>query len=312
MKIFVSGSLAYDRIMNFPGYFKDHILPEKVHLLNVSFTVGDLKENFGGTAGNIAYNLSLLGEKPVILSTAGNDFPKYQDWLEKHQIDISKIKIIKETQTAAAYITTDQADNQIAAFYPGAMRFSLVIQEEDLDEASDSLAIISPGNTENMIGLAEIYKKKKIPYIFDPGQAIPALTAEQLLNAIAGAKIFISNDYELELIKQKTGRSEEELSEKIEIIITTLGSKGSIIKTEEGRKEIAPGKPENESDPTGAGDAFRAGLIKGMIEKYPLEKCVKLGSIVSLYTVEKYGTQTHQFNWAELQKRYQDNYSEEL
>lgn len=314
MKIFVSGSLAYDRIMDFPDYFENHILPEKIHLINVSFTVRDLKENFGGTAGNIAYNLSLLEEYPVILATAGNDFAKYQDWLAKHKIDISKIKIIKETQTAAAYIMTDRADNQITAFHPGAMRFSAGIDGEfSENELSESdWAIIAPGNTENMVELARVYQKIKLPYIFDPGQAIPALGAEQLIDCLTGSKMLVSNDYELQLILEKIGMTAEQLLAKTETVVTTLGEKGSLIKTKDKIIEIKPAKPQNTSDPTGAGDAYRAGFIKGLVNGFPLEKCGRLASVVSVYTVEKYGTQTHKFNWQELQERYRENYGEDL
>lgn len=314
MKIFVSGSLAYDHIMDFPDYFKNHILPEKIHLINVSFTIRDLKENFGGTAGNIAYNLSLLEEYPVILATAGNDFAKYQDWLAKRNIDISKIKIIQETQTAAAYIMTDQADNQITAFHPGAMRFSAGIDEKIFsgEMPENNLAIVAPGNTENMVELARVYQKIKLPYIFDPGQAIPALGAEQLIDCLTGSKMLVSNDYELQLILEKTGMTEQQLFDKTETVVTTLGEKGSLIKTKGGIMEIKPAKPKNSSDPTGAGDAYRAGFIKGLASGYSLEKCGRLASVVSVYTVEKYGTQTHQFNWRELQKRYKDNYDEDL
>lgn len=305
MKIVVSGSLAYDKIMNFPGYFKDHILPDKIHTLNVSFMVEHLEENFGGTAGNISYNLALLGENPIILSAAGNDFENYKAWLKEHDVDISKIKIFKNEKTAFANIITDQADNQLTAFYPGAMGCDYVSKFKEGD-----LAIIAPGSVKEMQSLPNKFRNKKIPFIFDPGQQIPTLSAKDLQNGIKGSRAFISNDYELSLVMKRTNWNENQILDNTEILVTTLGEKGSRITTKEKIYDIPPAKPKNTSDPTGAGDAYRAGFIKALIEKWPLDIAGRFASVVSCYTVEKYGTQTHKFNFQEVIKRYKENFGE--
>lgn len=305
MKILVFGSLTYDKIMNFPGYFKDHILPDKIHTLDVSFSVEHLEESFGGTAGNITYSLALLGEKPIILSSAGNDFKNYKTWLKKHGIDISKVKIFKNEKTAFANIITDQADNQLTAFYPGAMGC-----DYNSNFFNGKLAIIAPGNIKEMQRLPKEFRDRNIPFIFDPGQQIPTLSADDLKNGIKGSKALISNDYELSLVMKKTDWSEKQILGNTEVLVTTLGEKGSRIKTKETSYEIPAAKPKNTSDPTGAGDAYRAGFIKGLIKKWPLEIAGRFASVVSCYTVEKYGTQTHKFNFQEVIKRYKENFGE--
>ncbi len=310
MKILVSGSICYDSIMDFPDYFKNHILPDKIHNLNVSFLVNDLKINYGGTAGNIAFNLALLGEQPIIISVAGQDFGDYQKWLQKNKINISGIKIIGKEMTAIAHIITDMGDNQITAFYPGAMKYPGVrIKKEQM---KDTLAIISPGFIGDMVAYPKICQKNKIPYIFDPGQQIPALGREGLKKGITGAKILISNDYELSMIIDKTGWQESDIMEKVEILVTTLGEKGSVIKTKDQKFIIPSAKPLVVKDPTGAGDAYRAGFIKGLVNNWPLAKAGRLGALVAVYTVEAYGTQTHRFTWADIKKRYKENFGEEL
>jgi len=310
MKILVSGSLSYDRIMDFPGYFKDHILPEKIHILNVSFCAETLRESFGGTAGNIAYNLGLLGERPVIISQAGPDFFKYNDWFIKNGLYNLSVKIYKNQPTALCYIITDRNDNQITGFFPGAMKYPAVLDLKKIKGAK--IAIVAPGNTVDMIRLPRLYKKLKIPYIFDFGQQITILSINDLKEAILGARAVVGNDYEISLMLKKTGFSKKRLFRNIDLIVTTLGPRGSIFETKKKRIKIPPAKPKNESDPTGAGDAFRAGLIKGLILGLPLDKIGKLASVVSVYTVEKYGTQTHHFSWPSIRKRYYQNYKEKL
>lgn len=312
-KILVSGSLAYDRIMDFPGYFKDQILPDQIHNLNISFCVNDLKENFGGCAGNIAYNLKLLGEEPVILSQAGQDFSKYEKWLQNNRINSSWIQVFKNEPTAGAYIITDQNDNQITGFYPGAMRYPIRPELKPFaSKRNQLLAIVAPGNLQTMVYLVEQFKKLKIPYLFDPGQQIPVLTKNNLISMIKGAKVFISNDYELAMVLKKTGLAREKILNMVELLITTLGPKGSVIATKTKRVKIPIAYPKNTSDPTGAGDAYRAGIIRGLTQNYSLEKMGRLAALVSAYTVEKYGTQTHSFSWPSLMKRYYQNFKEKL
>ena len=309
MQIFISGSLAYDRIMDFPGKFEDHILPDKVHMINVSFVVNGIKENFGGTAGNIAYSLALLEEKPTILATAGKDFDRYEMWLEDHGIDLSGIKIIDDEFTAGAYITTDLSDNQITGFNPGAMKFA---SDYEFSLSNDEgLGIISPGNLEDMIAYSRKYKENNMPYIFDPGQQIPALKdfdANALGELISGSKIMISNDYELDLIKDATGFDEKALLNRTDAIIVTLGDKGSRIITQQEKHEIKAVKAQNVVDPTGAGDAYRSGLIKGLMMGKDLKEAAQMGSTCGGYAVECYGTQVHRFNLNEFWERYQKNF----
>lgn len=310
MKILISGSIAYDSIMDFPDRFRNHILPDKIHNLNVSFLIKSLKINYGGTAGNIAYNLSLLGGDPYIISTAGKDFGKYKRWMEENKLNTSGIKIIEKEFTALAHIITDLDNNQITAFYPGSMKYSGgKIKKEVLN---DSFAIISPGFKGDMIDYAKFYQKKKVNYIFDPGQQIPAFNKKELKEIIGGAKVFISNDYELSLVMEKTGWKEYDILRKVEILVTTLGEKGSVIKTKKETFQIPPAKPKTVKDPTGAGDAYRAGFIKGLIMRYSLEKAGRLGSIVSAYAVEKYGTQNHKFSWKNIEKKYRENFKDKL
>lgn len=309
-QILVSGSLAYDRIMDFPGFFKDHILPDKIHILNVSFSVNGVKENFGGTAGNIAYNLALLDEKPIILSCAGKGFDAYEKWLKRNKIDVSQIKKIKSRNTASANIIADQADNQITGFNPGALRIARGVFNKKL--LTNSIAIIAPGNTADMEQYAKLYKKEKVKYIFDPGQSITSLSASVLKNSISGAWILIGNGYEISVIKKKTGWTCKALLDKVGMLIITKGAKGSEIYHQGKKIIIPPAKPKNTFDPTGAGDAYRAGLIKGLVNGWPIEKAGRLAGLVSVYTVEKYGTQTHRFNLKELEARYKSNFNESL
>jgi adenosine kinase len=310
VNILVSGSIAYDSIMDFPDHFKNHILPDKIHNLNVSFLIGGMKLNYGGTAGNIAYNLKLLGEIPAIISTAGKDFEKYRQWMEENNIDHSGVKIIEDEFTALAHIITDKSDNQITAFYPGSMKYSGGEIKKEL--LRDSLAIVAPGFQMDMVEYPRAYKENNVPYIFDPGQQIPALSAEDLKGGMDGAKAFISNDYELSMVIKKTGWSEDDILQRAEILVTTFGEKGSVIKAGKEKWEIPPAKPKNTSDPTGAGDAYRAGFLKGIIKKWPLEKVGRLASVVSAYTVETYGTQTHKFSWEDIKVRYKKNFKEEI
>lgn len=310
MNILVSGSVAYDSIMDFPDYFKNHILPDKIHNLNVSFLINGLKLNYGGTAGNIAYNLSLLEEKPTIISVAGEDFGKYKKYLEDIGVDCSRIKIIPEEMTAVAHIITDLGDNQITAFHPGAMKHSSGEMEKEL--LKNALAIIAPGNKEDMERYAAVYKKNNTPYIFDPGQQITAIDKESLLESISGAKVFISNDYELSLVLAKTGWTEEDILDKVEMLVTTLGEKGSTIMTKSEKFDILPASVRELKDPTGAGDAYRAGLIKGLAGEWPLPKIGRLASVVAAYAVENYGTQNHRFGWEDIRERYRENFNEDI
>lgn len=307
MHIFVSGSLAYDRIMPFPGRFADHILPEKIHLLNVCFMVNGLTERFGGTAGNIAYNLALLGEKPVILATGGRDFSLYEEWLTEQELPLDGIRLIDDEFTAGAYITTDLADNQITGFNPGAMKHESRYPFDGVNPGS-SLAIVAPGNLEDMLVYSRRYKHMGLPYIFDPGQSIPAWGPVELREMATGALAIIMNDYEQEMFRQKTGLEESDLKDLAQALIITKGEEGSELILPDGREVIPPARPLQVVDPTGAGDAYRAGLIKGLALSLPWGTAALMGSTLASFAVEQAGTQEHRLSPAEFRLRYQNNF----
>ena len=306
MNIIVSGSLAYDRIMDFHGYFSDHILPEKVHVLNVCFQVNGIKEKFGGTAGNIAYALTLLGEKPGISATLGQDDHKYIEWLKKNGISCDKIKTIEDEYTACAYITTDKADNQITGFNPGAMNNSSSLEFDSLIP-EETIVIISPGNLEDMVNYPRLCKKRGIDYIFDPGQSLPMLQPEDIVQAIDGCRILISNDYELDLIMNMTGMKKDALLERAKTIIVTKGEHGSQIYTPNGEINIPAVKAKIVQDPTGAGDSYRGGLISGLVRGKDIEESARMGSVCASFTVECYGTQEYTFSPEEFNERLELN-----
>ncbi len=305
MKIIVSGSLAYDRIMDFPGYFVDHILPEKIHVLNVCFQVNGMKEKFGGTAGNIAYALSLLGERPVISATIGNDYHRYFEWLAKIGISTENIKVIEEEGTAGAFITTDRSDNQITGFNPGAMKYAA-----DLDFSGfapeDTLVIVAPGNIQDMINYARRCKERGIAYIFDPGQSLPVWDGGELVQAIEGCRIMICNDYELDLTLSKTGLKKADLLKKAGALITTLGEFGSQVTLADREIRIPAYLVEKAVDPTGAGDSYRGGLISGLVKGKDLEECARMGSVCASFAVESYGTQEYSFTPEAFRKRFDE------
>ena len=303
MKIVVCGSLAYDRIMDFPGNFSEHILPEKVHILNVCFQVNSIKEKFGGTAGNIAYALTLMGQKPIISSAIGHDYQNYFHWLNDHGISTEHIKIVQEEFTASAYITTDRADNQITGFHPGAMKHSSSLDFDKLD-AKDSLVIISPGNLEDMMNYPNFCKKKGIDYIFDPGQSLPMLDPQKIISAIEGCRILTCNDYEFDLILRITGLEKQALLELARTIIITKGQHGSLICTEHEQIPIPVVVPEKLVDPTGAGDAYRGALISGLVQGKSIEYSARMGSTCASFAVECYGTQEYSFDADTFEKRF--------
>ena len=302
MNILVSGSMAYDRIMDFPGSFADHVLPEKIHTLNVSFVVNGLREKFGGTAGNIAYALALLGEKPTILATIGCDYARYFEWLKTNKIDNDGITIIEDEFTAGAYITTDQSDNQITVFNPGAMKFQAQYDFDKID-AKNSIAIVSPGNIDDMTAYPKIYREKGIRFIFDPGQSLPMWEGKALADAIDGAEILITNNYELDLVVNMTGLKVDELLKRAKTIISTRGEQGSRICMPDREIAVCAIKAKQVNDPTGAGDAYRAGLIKRLIEGKDIEQCAIMGSACASFAVENYGTQEYSFTMTEFEER---------
>ena len=305
--IYIFGSLAYDYIMDFPGYFKDHILPDKIHVLSISFLVNNIKKNFGGTAGNIAYSLALMNEKPFIISQAGNDFVDYSRWLKKNQISSQYIQKSKASPTASAHIVTDQADNQITAFHPGAMEQGLKRSLKSIVK-HDSLLLISPGNLVDMIKLGKEAQKLDIQYLFDPGQQLPRFSAKILLSLVDKAKFFMVNDYEYAILGKKLKLSDNQMKSRFENFIVTLGEKGSEVYQKGKKTKISVVKPKKLVDPTGAGDAFRSGILKGLTLGYNMVDSAKLASIVATYPIEHYGTQEHKFTWIEIKNRFKKLY----
>ncbi len=250
MDIYLTGSLAYDRIMTFPGKFSDHILPEKIHILNVCFLVDGLEEKFGGTAGNIAYSLSMLGEKPVVLSQVGKDFEKYDHRINEMGLSVEGIRTVDHEFTAGAFITTDMSDNQITGFNPGAMKHSCSFDMTRI-KPEDAVGIISPGCVEDMKSHPKYYRENGIPYIFDPGQQITAMTGEELAEALTGADILITNDYELELIMNATGLSRDDVLSRVNNLVTTLGEQGCIVVEDGEETRVPAAKPAKCSTPPG-------------------------------------------------------------
>ena len=307
MEILVSGSLAYDRIMDFPGRFSDHIMPDKIHMINVSFTVNGLAEKFGGTAGNIAYALSLLGEQPRILATLGRDYQRYLEWLEQRRISADDVRIIPEELTASAYITTDEADNQITGFNPGAMKHPS-LYDFGKSDPTQCIAIVAPGNLKDMADYAQACRERGIFWIFDPGQSLPAWDSGDLARAIDQANVLISNDYELQLIGNATGLSVQQLLEMVGTIVTTKAGEGCEVVTQGGAVKIPAVPGAKVVDPTGAGDAFRGGLIKGLVEGCPVERAAQMGAVCGYYAVQSYGTQEYSMTADEFSQTLQGYY----
>ena len=311
-KILVTGSLAYDYIMHFTDIFANHILPDKLHLLNVSFTTHKMSKNFGGTAGNIAYSLRLLQEIPVIFSTVGRDFHEYADKLANDGIVTSTIHIHPDEWTASAHIITDREDNQITAFYGGAMLKNDISIAPVLNEHDISLAIIAANGRDGMMKYASELKQRQIPYIYDPGQSLPSFDGQQLNYLIDGAYIMVMNEYEIQLFLNKTGMPLEEMLSKVQYLIVTRGERGTIVYDRADKIEIPPAKARQIKDPTGAGDAFRGGLLKGLIHSLPIETSVQLASLAGCYAVEHEGTQSYSYSIDEYQQRFKENYGNHL
>ena len=293
MTALICGSLAYDTIMVFRDRFRNHILPDKIHILNVSFQVPQMRREFGGCAGNIAYNLKLLGGEPLPMGTAGSDFGPYAEWLDRCGIDRRHIKIFEDEYTAQAFITTDLDDNQITAFHPGAMNRSHEVKVSDARGVK--IGIVSPDGREGMIAHAAQFAEAGIPFFFDPGQGMPLFSGEELLRFIDQATWVTLNDYEAQLLQQRTGETLEALCRRVEAIVVTLGAQGSRIYTRERTIDI-PVVPAREArDPTGCGDAYRAGLLYGRLNGFDWETSGRIASLMGSIKIAHTGTQNHRF-----------------
>ena len=306
MTALICGSMAYDTIMVFHDSFKNHILPDKLHILNVSFLVPTMRREYGGCAGNIAYNLHLLQEEAAIMATVGHDFEPYAQWLSRNGISTRFIKVLDDHYTGQAYITTDIDDNQITAFHPGAMSFSH-LNAVPVDEKI-CIGIVSPDGKQGMQEHAEQFAEAGIPFIFDPGQGMPMFDGEELLRFLDLATYATFNDYEAELVQQRTGLSLEQLAAKVEALIITLGGQGSKIYANGQCIEIPSAPVSQLADPTGCGDAYRAGLLFGLMNEYDWEVTGRIASLMGAIKIEHNGTQNHVFTMADFKLRYQDSF----
>lgn len=310
-QILVTGSLAFDYIMDFPGNFTEHINPELAHKINVSFLINKLKKSFGGTAGNISYTFSLLKTKSTILGAVGEDFAPYKDFLSQQGINTSYLKTIPNEFTSQAYVMTDKKDDQISAFYPGAMNQNHTLSIEKINPKPD-FVLITPCGIEAFVSYVNECKKLNIPYMYDPSQQITGLSNSQLLDGINGASIFINNDYEYETIKKRLNLSDIDILEKVDIIVVTKGKEGSLIKTKKETTNIKPAKVKEVLDPTGAGDAYRSGFMAGYSRNLDLTTCGQMGSIAASFAIERYGTQEHSFTIEQFKKRYLQSFGKAI
>ena len=309
MSVLITGSLAYDTIMVYPGHFKNDILQEKVHILNVSFLVPEMRREFGGCAGNIVYNLHLLGGDAVPMGTVGHDFGPYRDWMSAKGIEQKAITQIDGAFTAQAYITTDLDDNQITAFHPGAMNDShtQAIQAEGV-----SLGTVSPDGRGGMLLHAQQFADAEIPFLFDPGQGLPMFNGEELRHFLSLATYVVVNSYEAEMLSQRTELSLEEIAERVDALVVTNGGKGSQIYAGGQVYEIPCARAESLADPTGCGDAYRGGLLYGISRGLDWETTGRVASLMGAIKIERPGTQNHSFDMESFRARYQREFRREL
>lgn len=310
MRALICGSMAYDTIMVFHDRFKHHILPEQIHILNVSFLVPDMRREFGGCAGNIAYNLKLLGGEPVIMATVGEDFGPYAERLRGLGIDTRHIRVIPQTYTAQAFITTDLDDNQITAFHPGAMNSA---HANRVTEAEDiRLAIVSPDGRQGMLEHAAQLEEAGIPFIFDPGQGMPMFDGDALMNFVRQADYLTLNDYEAKLLQERTGRDLAALAREVRALVVTLGAQGSEIHADGAVHRIPPAPAREVVDPTGCGDAYRAGLMYGILQGWDWPTTGRLAGLLGAIKIANRGGQNHRFGWDELAEHFRQAYGYEL
>ena len=310
MSALICGSLAYDTVMVFEGRFRDHILADRIHMLNVSFLVPSMRRNFGGCAGNIAYNLKLLGGEGAIMATAGHDFAPYEAWLTERGIALDYVRTLPEEFTAQAFITTDLDDNQITAFHPGAMNHAHLNQ---VGAASGvKLGVISPDGRQGMLEHARQFAAAGIPYLFDPGQGLPMFDGDELRAYVAGAAWVADNDYEASLLSERTGWSAEVIAARVRALIVTRGGAGSWIYADGQRHDIPAAKAAKLADPTGCGDAYRAGLVYGLQRGLDWPTTGRVAALAGAIKIEHFGTQRHQYEWPAFAARFHQNFGTTL
>ena len=303
MSALICGSFAYDNIMVFQDQFKNHILPDKIHILNVSFLVPQLRREFGGCAGNIAYNLKLLGGEPIPMGAVGIDFEPYAQWMDTCGINRRHVRVVENTMTAQAFITTDLDDNQITAFHPGAMEQAH--QNRVQDAAGVTLGIVAPDGRQSMIEHAHQFVDAGIPFIFDPGQGLPMFNGDDLKQFIMQATYVTVNDYESELMQERTGWTLPEIAEHVQALVVTRGGEGSTVYRQHGTLDIPAAKPAQLRDPTGCGDAYRAGLLYGLLNRLDWAVTGRIASLMGAIKIEHAGTQNHRFTRMEFAARFE-------
>lgn len=308
-QVVVTGSLAFDQIMVFPGSFKDHILPDKLHVINISFLVSEMRKQRGGCAGNIAYTLALLEQDARIVAAAGSDFDEYRQWLVEHGVDVGGVRIFEDEITASCHITTDQTDNQITGFFVGAMKRASELSLQEAAGDRPSVVIIAPDDPGAMIRHCQEARDNGLPFLFDPSFQVTAMDGPDLAEAAQGAAMLVVNDYEFAVFEKKTGKTGSEIFDLVDMAVVTLGGEGSKILLP-GREEILipAAKVEHFVDPTGAGDSYRAGFTAGLMAGHDLEICGRMGSITSAFVVEQSGTQSHGYTLQEFAERYAANF----
>ena len=308
MDIIVTGSIAYDYLMSFPGQFTEHFLPEHMSRVSLSFLVDTMDKRRGGCAPNIAYTLALLGERPRLMGTAGQDFEEYRRWLDAAGIDTSLVRVIDGKFTASFFCSTDAVGNQIASFYTGAMANAGELSFRTL--ANRGIVIISPNDPGAMLQYAEECRTLGIPYVWDPGQQCARMSGDELRDGLVGATIVICNDYELELLRQKTGLDEAGILAHTRALVVTRGEHGCSIQETTGRTDVPAVTPHRIVDPTGVGDAYRGGFLKGLARGVSYEMCARLGSVSAAFALEHLGGQSHSYTWGEFKARYEGHFGE--
>ncbi|MGI9310842.1 MAG: carbohydrate kinase family protein [bacterium] len=310
MPTLITGSFAYDTIMVFNDQFKKHILPAQVHILNVCFQVPDLRREFGGCSGNIAYNLKLLGGEPLPMGTVGEDFAPYRDWLRRHDIDLSHVAEVAGAFTAQAFVTTDTDNNQIIAFHPGAMDQAHRNRVADADGVD--LGIVAPDGREAMIQHSAQFAEAGIPFIFDPGQGLAMFDGAELDRFISQAAYVVVNDYESELLQERTGHNLDQIAARVDALVVTRGAKGADLFSDGACIHVNAARIEAAADPTGCGDAFRAGLLYGIAKRLDWKTCGQIASLMGAIKIEHPGTQNHRFTTTEFEHRYRENFDEAI
>jgi adenosine kinase len=311
MEIVVTGSIAYDYLMRFPGRFTEHLIRDQLHQVSLSFLVDDMTKHWGGVAANIAYNMALLGLRPMLMGTAGRDFADYRSWLELAGVDTSTVRQIDEVFTASFFVTTDLDNNQIASFYTGAMAYAKDYPIAEARSKKPDMVLVSPNDPQAMTRLTQECRDSGIPFIYDPSQQVPRLNGEELRRDMQGAHAMIVNAYEAEIICNKTDQTLDDLRKAVEILVVTQGERGSHIYNNGERIEVPAFPPDTIKDPTGAGDSYRAGLIRGIVSGWPLKVAGQVGALCATYTLEQIGTQNHRYALPEFINRFRTRFDDD-